>query len=142
MASRNATSPAVLILAVSDNQDKSWPLLSSAAQHGHSVRLLQPPAGQKMRWPDKLLPKITLPLQFLRSHSHEPRQLVMLVDGFDVLITAPAAEIARRYHEASAGRVLFNAERWCFPPRHEYCRRLADSLNLQLNSTILPPNIN
>ena len=121
------TSRAVLILSVCDSPDRAWPLVSSAQRNGHAVTVLTPPSGYKMRWPDKLLPKVTLPLAYLRQSVRDPRQIVALVDAFDVLVTATPMEMVQRYHQESGGdgAIFFNAERWCYPPTRSYCRQAA-----------------
>jgi len=123
----NTSTPPVLILSVCDSPDRAWPLVSSAQRNGHDITVLTPPAGYKMRWPDKLLPKVTLPLAYIRQSVREPHQLVALVDAFDVLVTASPTEMAERYHKEAGGdgAIFFNAERWCYPPTRSYCRHAA-----------------
>ena len=82
--------PRLVVLSVSDNPVRSWPLLASAAQRNISVRLLQPAA--KLSWPDNLGPKNHLALEAVRAIS-DPQQLVLIVDAFDTLITASANTI-------------------------------------------------
>lgn len=113
-------SPRLLVATVvSDTNHPNFKLLeASAARHGHSFHVLK--SDSKFGWEDSsgsFGSKLTLMHKFVSQASVHPNDLVMFVDGYDVIINAPSHEIITAYEQAVGGQdlALFSAEQSCWP---------------------------
>ena len=115
-------------------------LKQSAAKHGIPVHVLvsSKPIGHAAG--GHFGQKITLTRAFLNSNAIPPDDLVMFVDGYDVVLNGSKREISRRFHAIARGRdvAVFAAELFCWPDRDledEYAqRRPTNSAFKYLNS--------
>lgn len=59
--------------------------------------------------------KIRLAAEFLASEKSQPFDCFIFCDAFDVILQRPLPEIAAHYLEKHSNRIVFAAEKYCYP---------------------------
>jgi hypothetical protein len=86
---------------------------SASAQH-FGLELTVLGAGRKAWWPEGLGLKINLVREYALSLANE-EDVILVVDAYDAIVLADAAEILRRFDAFPKGTTVFNGEQGCFP---------------------------
>lgn len=105
-----------VITVITDERNEYFELLiESARQRGIEVEVLKPVAPAGLTRAAILSQKLKLVHSFLQTV--EPTEVVMFVDGYDVVVNGSSSQLLERFRLAVEGRhvALFSAELNCWP---------------------------
>lgn len=90
--------------------------LVSAEAHGLYTQVIG--FGEKVWWPDGLGAKINALRRFVMRESMSPKDIVLFLDVFDIIVFAGEEEIVSKFlavEQKYNKSLFFNAEEYCFP---------------------------
>ncbi|OQV13853.1 Procollagen-lysine,2-oxoglutarate 5-dioxygenase 3 [Hypsibius exemplaris] len=107
----------VVVTVASNATDGYLRFLRSANLYGYSVEVLgmgQPWLGGDVKRYAGGGYKINLLKKYMENHKDDSKTIYLFTDSYDVIFTASAKTLVKKYLEMKA-RVVFTAERFCWP---------------------------